>query len=80
MGDNGKYQVVGCGIVTFQRDLGKSFQLYEVLYVSSLSKNLVFVSTLEDYEYVVTFMDKKVCIRPKRSKVIGVTKGTLYGL
>ena len=56
-----------------------------MLYVLGLSKNLVFVSTLEDKGYVVTFLERKVYFRPKGSKVteekvIGIRKGSLYNL
>ena len=85
LGDNGKYQAIGCGTITFQRESRKSFQLYEASYVLGLSKNLMFVSTIEDKGYVVTFLERKVYISPKGSKVIeakviGVRKGRLYQL
>ena len=43
--------------------------MYEILYVPPSPKNLVSISTLKDKGYVVTFLDKKVYIRPKGSKV-----------
>jgi hypothetical protein len=48
MGDDGRYNETGIGTITFQRDLGKPFQLKNVMHVPGLKKNLVSVTMLED--------------------------------
>jgi hypothetical protein len=45
--------------ITFQRELGKPFQLKYVLHVPSLKKKLVSVTMLEDKGYDVVFSDGK---------------------
>ena len=59
-----------------------SVTVHDVLYVPELQKNLISVSSLED-NYVVTFKDGRVFIRPKHSKtmrMIGVREGKIYKL
>ena len=61
----------------FQRESGKPLSINDVLFVPGLTKNLIFVSSLEDKGYVVTFRDGRVFIHPKGSnasmgKVLGV--------
>lgn len=54
-----------------------------MLYVPRMTKNLIFISTLEDKGYIVTFESGKVNIHPKDSKVakvIGVKHGSLFRL
>jgi hypothetical protein len=60
MGDNGRYSATGIGTITFQRELGKPFQLKNVMHVPGLKKNLVSVAMLEDTGYDVVFNDGKV--------------------
>ena len=55
LGDDGQYVSRRVGIVIFQRDLGNSVHLRDVLYVSGLRQNLVSVATLEDKGYDVIF-------------------------
>jgi hypothetical protein len=45
--------------LTFQRDLGKPFQLKYVMHVPGLKKNLVSIAMLEDRGYDVVFNDGK---------------------
>jgi hypothetical protein len=59
LGDNARYNVIGVGTSTFQLDFGIPLQLNEVLYVPGMKRNLVFVSTLEDKGYKVTFSKGK---------------------
>ena len=47
-GDNAQYQEQGVGIVSFQRESGKPLSFVDTLYVPRLTKNLIFVPTLED--------------------------------
>jgi hypothetical protein len=51
--------VVGIGTINFQRELGKPFQLKDVMHVLGLKKNLVSVTMLEDRGYDVVFSDGK---------------------
>jgi hypothetical protein len=55
MGNKTKCQEGGHGIVTFQRESGKPLRVKDVLYVSGMTKNLIYVSSLEDRGYVVSF-------------------------
>jgi hypothetical protein len=59
MGDNGRYSETGIGTITFQRELGKPFQLKNVMHVPGLKKNLVSVAMLEDRGYDVIFSNGK---------------------
>jgi hypothetical protein len=55
LGTNARYNVKGVGTSTFQIDSDIPLQLSEVLYVPGMKRNLVYVSTLEDKGYKVTF-------------------------
>jgi hypothetical protein len=55
MGDDRRYSATGIGTITFQRELGKPFQLKYVMHVPGLKKNLVSVAMLEDRGYDVVF-------------------------
>ena len=59
MGDDGWYSGTGIGIITFQRNSGKPFQLKDVMHVPGLKKNLVSVAMLEDKTYDVVFSEGK---------------------
>jgi hypothetical protein len=77
LGDNAKYIVKGVGTYSFQLDSDIPLQLSEVLYVPGMKRNLVFVSTLEDKGYKVTFSEGKVLAwnnnsHMDSSQVIGV--------
>ncbi|XP_057813391.1 uncharacterized protein LOC131027373 [Cryptomeria japonica] len=83
LGDNRKYQAIGVGIVRFQRESGKTLLVEDLLYVNFMMNNLIFVSTLEDKGYIMTFEEGKVYIHPKNTnveKVIGVRHGSLFWL
>jgi hypothetical protein len=85
LGDNSKYRPAGKGIVRFQRESGKPLSINDVLFVPGLTKNLIYVSALEDKGYEVTFRDGRVLIHPRGSnasmgKVLGVRKDKLYKL
>jgi hypothetical protein len=77
LGDNRAVNVVGVGIMAFQRESLPPLRLLEVVYVPGLKKNLVLVSCIEDKEYVVTFKDEHVLLYAKggsisEAKVTGV--------
>ena len=83
LGDNGRYNVKGVGTYTFQLDSDIPLQLSEVLYVPGMKRNLVYVSSLEDKGYKVTFFEGKFLARHKNShvdfsRVIGVQENSLY--
>jgi hypothetical protein len=83
LGDDWEVKAAGCGTVSFRRESLPPMTLTEVLYVSSLKKNLVLVSTIEEKRYEVLFCDGKVCLFPRGSsitsaKVIGTRHERLY--
>jgi hypothetical protein len=83
MGDNGRYSVNGIGTITFQRELGKPFQLKDVMHVLGLKKNLFSVAMLEDKGYDVVFSDGKSFPRHKTTdqvKKIGIRVKNIYKL
>ena len=63
MADDGKYRVLGEGMVVLQREHGAPLTLTDVKYVPSLKKNLVSDAMLEDKGYDVVFSKGKVFLR-----------------
>jgi len=63
MGDNGRYSVLGVGMVAFPREHGAPITLIDVMYASRLKKNLVSVAMLEDKAYDVVFSKRKAFLR-----------------
>ena len=63
MGNDGKYHVLGEGMVVFQREHEAPLTLTNVKYVPGLKKNLVSVAMLEDKGYDVVFSKGKVFLR-----------------
>jgi hypothetical protein len=57
--------VTGIGTITFQRELGKPFQLKDSIHVPGMKKNLVSVAMLEDRGYDIVFNDGKSFLRHK---------------
>lgn len=55
MGVDGRYNVTGISIVTFKRESNSPIRLKDVMFVSDLKKNLIFVALLEDRGYNVIF-------------------------
>ena len=55
MGDDGRYNMVHIGTISFQREYISPLTLRNVMYVSGLKKNLFYVATLEDRGYDVIF-------------------------
>ena len=81
MGDVGRYNATGFGTITFQRQLGKPFQLKYVMHVPGLKKNLVSVAMLEDRGYDVVFSEGKVFMWHKtigKAKRIGIQVKNFY--
>eukprot|EP00253_Pinus_taeda_P006699 PITA_06699 len=71
MGDDRRYNVLGVGTVSFQRERGAPFTLTDVMYVPGLKKNLVLVAMLEDKSYDVVFSKGKPFLR---HRAMGQTK------
>jgi len=63
MGDDGKYNVTGLGMITFLSENMVPLTLKNVMYVPELGKNLSFVSMLEDIVYDVIFSKGNVFLR-----------------
>jgi hypothetical protein len=85
LGDNNSYAIKVIGKDTIKMELGNSIHLSNVLYVSGLKKNLVSISCLEDKGDSVAFVDGKVLVWFKDSKienirVIATHEGMLYKL
>lgn len=55
LGDNEKYTVTKIGTLTFQREIGSSLRLKDVMFFPGLKKNLIFVAVLEDHRYDMIF-------------------------
>eukprot|EP00253_Pinus_taeda_P028177 PITA_28177 len=63
MSDDGKYRVLGEGMVVFQREHGAPLTLTNVKYVPGLKKNLVSVVMLEDKGHDVVFSKGNAFLR-----------------
>jgi hypothetical protein len=76
-GNDSVVKVFGSGTISFQRQSLSPMLVRDLLYVPSLKKNLISVSTIDDRGYEVLFHDGKVLLYPKGSsissaKVIGI--------
>lgn len=58
------------GTCTIKLKLGNSIQLFGMLYVSSIKRNLIPISAIEDDGYRVTFIEGKVQAWPKMKRFI----------
>lgn len=63
LGDDKRYIVIKIGTVTFQRQPRSSLYLKDVMFVSSLKNNLIYVLVLEDCGYDVIFSKGKAFLR-----------------
>lgn len=71
----------GIGSTLLEIKSGGSIQLSNILYVPSLKKNLLSISCLEDKGNRIDFVDSKVLVWGKDSRihngrVIGIREGT----
>jgi hypothetical protein len=83
LGDDGKYQAKGVGVVKFEREFRKPIYLRYVIYVPGMKKNLVLISVLQDLGFEVFFHKGKFLMKPPNSRTtmhIGVREKTLYRL
>jgi len=83
IGDNSTHPVKGSGSISFHLDYGQTIHLQDVLYVLSLKKNLVSISTLEYKGFRVAFINGKVLAWQRRSNLratftLGVRNEGLY--
>jgi len=63
MVDDGRYSSTRIGIVTFEREKSSPLCLNDVMFVTGLKKNLIFVAFLEDSGYDVIFSKGKAFLR-----------------
>ena len=83
MCDEGRYNVLGMGMVSFEREHGAPLTLTNVMYVSGLKKKLVSVVMLEDKGYDVVFSKGKAFLRhiaTGQTKRIGIQVKNIYKL
>jgi hypothetical protein len=83
LGYNNSYAIKGIGQATIKMELGNSIHISNVLYVPGFKKNLVYILFLEDKGDRLDFVDGKVLVWTKDSKientrVIGTHEGRLY--
>eukprot|EP00253_Pinus_taeda_P036303 PITA_36303 len=81
MGDDGKYHVLGEGIVVFYREHGSPLTLIDAKYVPGVKKNLLSVMMLEDNGYDVVFSKGKAFLRhiaTGQTKRIWIRVNNLY--
>jgi hypothetical protein len=73
--------VTRIGTITFQRVLGKPFQLKDVMHVLGMKKNVFSIAMLEDRGYDVAFNHGKSFLRHKtmvQVKRIGIQVKNIY--
>ena len=63
LGDDGRYSIKGISTVTFKRGSGSHLHLNNLMYVSSLNKNIDYVAVLEDKGYDVVFSRGKAYLK-----------------
>jgi hypothetical protein len=85
LGDKNSYAVKGIEKATIKMESGNSIHLSNFLYVPGLKKDLVSISCLEEKGDRVVFVDGKVIVwskdsRIEDSRVIGIHEGILYKL
>ena len=74
LGDDSTYKIEGVGSTSLQLVSGMVLHIDDILYVPSLTKNLLSVVGLEDKGYRVLFMDKKVILWAKNEKLSSVVQ------
>ena len=63
MGDDSRYNVIDIGTVNFHRDYGSLLKLKDMMYVSGLKNNIIFIAVLEYHGYDVIFSKRKDFLR-----------------
>jgi hypothetical protein len=84
LGDDYQYPIKGVGEASYKLNSDKSMKMKEILYVPSLKKNLLSISTLDKKGFRVAFIDGQVLMWPRGKTLddaimIGV-EGGLYKL
>ena len=75
LGNVGRYNAIGIGTVTFEREKASPLHLKDVMFVPGKKKNPIFVLVLEDCSYVIIFSKGKGFLRhiaTRKVKQIGV--------
>ena len=85
LGDDYQYPIKGIGESSYKLDSGTSMNMKEVLYVPSLKKNLLSISSLDNKGYRVSFIYGQVIMWSEGKTledvvVIGEKGGGLYKL
>ena len=83
MGNRTKCTPVGRGTIDFQRESGANTSAIDVMHVSRLCMNLISVSQLQDKQYDIHFVGKKVYVKHpswKKEVQIGIRSNRLYRL
>jgi hypothetical protein len=83
--DDYQYPIKGVEEASYRLDSRKPMKMKDVLYVPGLKKNLLSISTLDEKEFRVAFIDGEVLMWPRGkliddAVVIGVQEGGLYKL
>jgi hypothetical protein len=78
LGHDDKYPMTRLGSISFCMLAKEVLELREVLYVPSMTKNLLLVSCLIELKGRANFEDQKVIIKTSRVLARGVREGNLY--
>ena len=65
LGDDYQYPIKGVGEASYKLDTGKVMRMKDVLYVSSLKKNILSISSLDEKGFKVAFVDREFLMWPK---------------
>jgi transposase InsO family protein len=79
LGDNRSLKVQGYGIVKVKLSNGELKQIYNVMYVPGIKKNLISVSTITDYDLKVEFGKYQCLIKDIRNHYKTVATGSRCG-
>jgi hypothetical protein len=85
LGDDYQYPIKGVGESNHKLDSGNSLKIKDVLYVPGLTKNLLFISDLENKGFKFSFIDGEVLMWAKgetlnEAIIIGSEENGLYKL
>lgn len=76
LGGNTSLQVQGYGIISVMLPNGKVRQIHDVMYVPSIKKNLIYVSTIVDQDLKVEFLKSQCVVKDIQDRYKVITKGT----
>lgn len=69
MGEETTYLIQGIGSTSFRLDSSTKLKIAEILYIPSIKKNILSVSSFEDKGFQVTFMEGKSLLWHKDSNL-----------